>query len=70
MKKIKRNIKSSLQVAFGLLLLAGAMFGQTFKATVVGQVTDSNGAVVPNATVTIIQEATNQSQTVTTRRKR
>ena len=51
MKKINKNIKSSILAAFGLLLLASAMFGQTFKATVVGQITDSNGAVVPNATV-------------------
>jgi hypothetical protein len=39
---------------------------QSFKATITGQVTDSTGAVVPNATVTISETATNQSQTVTT----
>ncbi len=66
MKNINKKIKSIFAVTFGLMLLAPAMFGQTFKATVVGQITDSTGAVVPNATVTIIQDATNQSQTVTT----
>ena len=66
MKKVNKNIISSLKIAFGFLLFASAMFAQTFKATVVGQITDSIGAVVPNATVTIIQDGTNQSQTVTT----
>lgn len=63
--KIK-NFFSSFLIAFGLLIFAPQMFSQTFKATVVGQVTDSTGAVMPNATVTIIQESTNQSQTITT----
>ncbi|CAN5127305.1 hypothetical protein BH20ACI1_BH20ACI1_11900 [soil metagenome] len=66
MKKINKNLVCSLIIAFGLLLFAPQMFTQTFKATVVGQVTDSTGAVVPNATVKIIEDATNQSQTVTT----
>ena len=66
MKKINKNFFSSLVIAFGLLIFAPQMFSQTFKATVVGQVTDAAGAVVPNATVTIIQDGTNQSQTVTT----
>ncbi len=66
MKRIKQNFNGSLKIAFGFLLFASAMFGQTFKATVVGQITDSIGAVVPNATVKIIQDGTNISQTVTT----
>ena len=63
MKKVNKIIKSGLKVTFGLMLLASAMFGQTFKATIVGQITDANGAIVPNATVTIIQDGTNTSQT-------
>lgn len=66
MKSAKRIFLSSAIIAFGLLLFTPQMFAQTFKATVVGQITDSTGAVVPNATVTIIQEATNQSQTIST----
>ncbi len=66
MKRINKNFLSSLMIAFGLLLFAPQMFSQTFKATVVGIVTDAAGAVVPNATVTIIQDGTNQSQTVAT----
>ncbi len=66
MKNLNKNLVCSLIIAFGLLLFAPQMFTQTFKATVVGQVTDATGAVVPNATVKIIEDATNQSQTVTT----
>lgn len=66
MKKIISKAICASIVAFGLLLVAPQMFSQTFKATVVGIVTDANGAVVPNATVTITQDGTNQSQTVTT----
>ena len=50
----------------GLLFLAPDVLSQTFKATVVGQITDSNGAAVPSAKVTITAPATNQSQTVVT----
>ena len=51
------NIKRSLKVSFlgiSLLLFSPAlMFGQSEKGTIVGTVTDTNGAAVPNATVTI-----------------
>lgn len=66
MKRPQMTFLCSLLLAFGLLIYAPLSFGQTFKATVVGQVTDSVGAVVPNATVTIVQETTNRSQTVVT----
>ena len=49
-----------------LMIFSGAVSAQTFKATIAGQVTDSTGASVPNAVVTITENATNQSQTVTT----
>ncbi|MDQ3748672.1 MAG: TonB-dependent receptor, partial [Acidobacteriota bacterium] len=56
--------------AFSLMIIAFVgstnLTAQSFKATITGQVTDSTGAVVPNATVTISETATNQSQTVTT----
>ncbi len=55
-----------LGIVFSFVLFAPDMLAQTFKATVVGVVTDATGAAVPNATVTITQQATNQSQTVTT----
>lgn len=53
-------------VMLGLLFCAPQVFTQTFKATVVGQVTDDNGGGVPNAAITITEIATNQIQNVTT----
>lgn len=64
MKKTIRIFWFSLM----FLALAGSnnVTAQSFKATLTGQVTDSTGAVVPNATVTVSETATNQTQTVTT----
>ena len=56
----------------GLILVSLALgFGQIFaQSTGTGQIKglvgDANGAVVPNATVTLTNKATNQSQTATT----
>lgn len=53
-----------------LFIFAAAMCApasaQTFKATVVGQVTDANGAAVPGATITITEQGTGRTQTATT----
>ena len=50
------------------LMLAGvsAIFGQVSVGRISGTVTDSAGAVVPNATVTVTSPATNLSRTATT----
>src|SRR4029450_8156226 len=56
-------------IAFVILIVAticSTISAQSFKATVVGKVTDAAGAIVPGASVTITQEATNFSQTATT----
>nr|MDQ3041838.1 TonB-dependent receptor [Acidobacteriota bacterium] len=63
MEKSIRIFAFSLAMVFFAGLTNTA--AQTFKATVVGQVVDSAGAAVPNATVTITQPATNQTQTAT-----
>ncbi len=62
-------MKKTIRIfAFSLMIIAFVgstdLKAQSFKATITGQVTDSTGAVVPNATVTISETATNQSQTV------
>ncbi len=51
-----------------LLILAAcvALIGQTNRGGISGTVTDSNGAVVPNAKVTIKNVGTNQATTVVT----
>ncbi len=64
MKKTIRIFAFSVAMMFFAGLTS--VTAQTFKATVVGQVVDSAGAAVPNATVTITQPATNQTQTLTT----
>jgi Carboxypeptidase regulatory-like domain len=48
-----------------LLLMATGVSAQ-FKASVQGTVTDTSGAVVPNATVTLANKETNQSRSTTT----
>jgi outer membrane receptor protein involved in Fe transport len=53
-----------------LLILAAAACAparaQTFKATVLGQVTDQNGAAIPGATVTVTEQGTGRTQTAAT----
>jgi hypothetical protein len=64
------NIKRSLKISFlsiSLLLFSPALLlGQSGKGAIVGTVTDSNGSVVPSATVTITNLGNNTSQTYTT----
>src|SRR5688500_7916010 len=63
---MKKFIKLFVFVLVIAVTVCSTIFAQSFKATVVGKVTDSAGAVVPGATVTITQEGKNFSQTVTT----
>ncbi len=50
-----------------LLLFSSIVFGQRDLGTITGTVTDPQGAAVPNAKVTIVNDATNVSyDTVTT----
>ena len=48
-----------------LFLIAAAAFGQ-FRASLQGTVSDATGAVIPNATVTLINSETSRKQTTTT----
>src|SRR5262245_64277418 len=48
------------------LWMSPAVHAQAFTATLQGTVTDSTGAVVPNANVTLVNEATNVKQTKVT----
>src|SRR5436305_14809090 len=49
-----------------ILLFTLAIIGQTNKGGISGTVSDTNGAVVPGAKVTITNEATKQSVVLTT----
>ena len=53
-------------IALLFSVFATPAFGQTSKATIVGTVTDTSGAVVAGATVTVTNVGTNQERTVTT----
>lgn len=49
-----------------IFLFGSVVFGQEFRGTIAGNVTDPSGAVVPAATVTIQNTETNVASTVTT----
>jgi hypothetical protein len=55
----------------GLLLvcliacLSSALFGQMNTADITGNITDASGALIPRATVTALQLATQQTRTAT-----
>jgi hypothetical protein len=53
------------QVFIVCLMLVGAALGQTDQGRITGRVVDPNGAVVPGASVTIVNTGTNEKRTVT-----
>ncbi|MGQ0541653.1 MAG: carboxypeptidase regulatory-like domain-containing protein [Blastocatellia bacterium] len=61
------SIKSLLLTAIFCFVAAGSVIAQSQGGSgqITGTVTDSAGAVVPSATVTLTSQATNQTQTVT-----
>src|SRR5207253_11311511 len=66
----KRAMKSRLLFASFLLALIASLIvnapAQTVTATLEGRVTDTTGAVVPNATVTAVNDNTGVKRSVTT----
>lgn len=59
------SIKILLLAALFLVSSVGQAFAQAGTGGIAGQVSDSNGAAVPNATVTATNKATNQTLTTT-----
>src|SRR2546425_10292073 len=53
-------------VVLALALFPVAAFGQSFRGTILGTVRDTTGAVVPGATITVTNVATNVSRTAVT----
>lgn len=59
--------KSTIWVTIAALtVLAAVLFGQALDSVLVGNVTDSTGAAVPNATITATNKDTGVKQTTTT----
>jgi hypothetical protein len=67
MTKILSN-KFLSAITLCLLMCVGQVFGQAQAGSgqITGVVTDTNGAIVPNATVTLVSKATNETKTATT----
>lgn len=61
-----RSYKISILVLSLLLVLAMPVCAQEVTANIAGTVTDSTGAVLPGATITITRAETNQTRTVKT----
>ncbi len=54
------------RILTGALIASAIVWGQEFRGSLSGRVTDPSGAVVPNATVQAVNDATKQSYTATT----
>src|SRR6266481_1423378 len=63
-----RHVVTGIAISFGLLLCAANAAAQTSRvaASLEGTVSDSSRAVIPQATITLLNTLTNRSRTVTT----
>src|SRR5205823_4376030 len=62
----KRLVGASLGIVLCALLAPAILFGQYGSGAILGTVTDPTGAVIPGATVTAKNSATNEVRTFTT----
>src|SRR6476660_463971 len=66
MKRTTTQISRTLISLSLLLVFATAAFAQSNTGSITGVVTDQNGAVVPNAAVTVINQGTNEKRAAQT----
>src|ERR1041385_894768 len=66
MKPTQTQVSRTLISQFLLLVFATAAFTQSNTGSITGVVADQNGAVVPNATVTVTNQGTNEKRTAQT----
>ena len=59
-----KNTKRAVSLLAIALMFAVSAFAQSNTGSITGVVTDPNGAVVPNATVTVTNQGTNEKRTV------
>lgn len=64
--RLRNRTVFGIATAFLMLTLTGTLSAQTFRGTILGTVTDANGAVVPAATVTARNVATGLERTAVT----
>src|SRR5688572_22039470 len=62
--QICNKIKQATSLTAITLILAIGVFAQSNTGSITGVVTDQNRAVVPNATVTVTNQGTNEKRTV------
>lgn len=60
------HLSNALRLAAISLLAAAALYAQTFYGSVVGLVTDSSGAAIPDAKITLINTGTQDTRTAQT----
>ena len=60
------SIRIQLGLVSGLFMFSLSAFGQTFRGGIAGNVADTTGAAIPEATVKIEQTATGLTRTATT----
>src|ERR1044072_2094963 len=66
MKPTTTQVSRTLISLFVLLVFATAAFAQSNTGSITGAGSDQNGAVVPNATVTVSNQGTNEKRTAQT----
>src|SRR4030095_14277511 len=65
-RKAPRTVATTLLSLLWLMAGAGALYGQQTSATLVGSISDSNGAVVQKASVKVVNLATGAAREVVT----
>src|SRR5437868_4857639 len=59
-------MRYGIRALLASLMIAGGLFGQALSGTIVGTLTDSTGAVVAGATITLTNTGTSFTRTVET----
>jgi hypothetical protein len=69
MRHVRRSVSRGFLItsiaAIGLLFVSSRVLAQSVSGTILGTVTDSSGAVISNAKVTVVNEGTGLTRTLT-----